>query len=177
MVKTPILVLLTLLAGPALAAEMQLKSPDIREGEPMHLRHVFNGFGCKGENLSPQLQWQHLPAGTQSIAVTLYDPDAPTGSGWWHWLALDLPATLQGLPRGADISKLQGRLIRNDFGGTVYGGACPPAGHGMHRYQFTVWALPVKKLDVGADPSAAVVGYMLNHQALARKTLTATYHQ
>lgn len=164
-------------ALPALAADIVLSSQDIHEGESMHKRHVFNGFGCSGDNMSPHLQWQNLPAGTQSVAITAYDPDAPTGSGWWHWLVIDMPASVAELPRGADISKMAGRLIRNDYGSHVYGGACPPPGHGMHRYQFTLWALPVKQLTVGDNPSAAVVGYLLNQQALGKKTLTATYHQ
>jgi len=161
----------------AQAADLKLLSQDIQEGAPMHKRHEFNGFGCSGENLSPQLSWQNLPKGTKSIAVTAYDPDAPTGSGWWHWLVVDIPADVTELPRKADIAALKGREVRNDYSMTAFGGACPPPGHGMHRYQFTVWALPVEKLQIGADASAAVVGYMLNHQALAKATLTATYHR
>ena len=159
------------------AADLTISSQDIQEGSPLHKRHEFNGFGCSGENLSPQISWQNLPAGTKSIAITAYDPDAPTGSGWWHWLVIDIPATVNGLPRGADISAIKGRAIRNDYSMTAFGGACPPAGHGMHRYQFTVWALPVEKLEIAADASAAVVGYLLNQQALASAKLTATYHR
>lgn len=167
----------TLSAFSTQAAEFKVFSNDIQEGAPMHKRHEFKGFGCSGENLSPQLSWQHLPAGTKSIAVTAYDPDAPTGSGWWHWLVVDIPATVTELPRGVNVASLKARGIRNDYSITEFGGACPPPGHGMHRYQFTVWALPMEKLEVGADPSAAVIGYMLNHQALAKATITATYHQ
>lgn len=159
------------------ANDLKMFSQDIQEGAPMHKRHEFKGFGCTGGNLSPQLSWHNLPKDTKSIAVTAYDPDAPTGSGWWHWLVIDIPANVNGLPRGVDVAALKGRSIRNDYGMTNFGGACPPPGHGMHRYQFTVWALPMEKLQVGADPSAAVVGYMLNQQALAKATLTATFHR
>lgn len=164
-------------AASAQAIELKLLSQDLQEGALMHKRHEFHGFGCAGENLSPQLSWQHLPKGTKSIAVTAYDPDAPTGSGWWHWLVVDIPASVNELPRGVEVTAIKGRSIRNDFGMTAFGGACPPPGHGMHRYQFTVWALPVEKLPLAAEPSAALVGYMLNQQALAKATLTATYNQ
>lgn len=159
------------------AADFKVVSQDIQEGSPMHKRHEFNGFGCSGDNVSPQLAWQNLPKGTKSIAVTAYDPDAPTGSGWWHWLVVDIPAHVTELPRAVDVAAFKARAVRNDYSMTAFGGACPPVGHGMHRYQFTVWALPVDKLEIGVDASAAVVGYMLNHQALAKATITATYHR
>ena len=99
---------------------------------------VFNGFGCTGRNLSPALSWVHPPAGTKSFAVTLFDPDAPTGSGWWHWLVFDLPADVRGLPTGAGTLGMPGLPIgavqsRTDYGIQGYGGPCPPPGHGLHR--------------------------------------------
>ncbi len=159
----------------AVAGSLELTSPDIREGERMAKTFEFKGFGCSGENLSPALRWNKLPEGTQSIAITSYDPDAPTGSGWWHWIATDLPAEISELPRGADIASLGGREFKNDYGNNDFGGACPPPGHGMHRYQFTVWALPETKLEVPDNASPALVGYMLNSMALDSATLTATY--
>lgn len=155
---------------------LQLTSSDIQEGRLMAKKHEFKGFGCDGENLSPALSWTDAPAGTKSFAITAYDPDAPTGSGWWHWLVIDIPSTITSLKQGVAITELPGsRAIRNDYGLLEFGGACPPAGHGMHRYQFTVWALPETKLMVPDNAHAALVGYMLNASALAKKTLTATY--
>ncbi len=154
-----------------------LQSPDIREGHFMAKTFEFNGFGCDGPNVSPALIWEHAPAGTQSFALTVYDPDAPTGSGFWHWLVVDSPATVTTLAQGAGNGALPAgcRSFTNDYGIKEFGGACPPAGHGMHRYQFTVWAVPTPALAVPDDASAAVVGFMLNVNALGKATLTATY--
>jgi Raf kinase inhibitor-like YbhB/YbcL family protein len=163
----------------ALAADFSLSSNDLREGQAMTKQQEFNGFGCDGANQSPQLSWVNAPAGTKSFAITVYDPDAPTGSGWWHWLVVNIPATTttvansassKGLPTGA----LQ---TRTDFGSTGFGGACPPNGHGVHHYHYTVWALKVDKLDLTADASGALVGYYLNANALAKATLMATYER
>lgn len=177
MMKT--LLLTGLLAAALPVSAIELSSPDLREGHFMSKTFEFSGFGCAGANKSPALNWADLPAGTKSIAVTVYDPDAPTGSGWWHWLVADIPATEKGLQHGAGSSggKLPAgtRSFMNDFGTRDFGGACPPVGHGMHRYQFTVWALPVEKLQVPDNANAAVIGYTLNASALAKKTLTATY--
>ena len=122
---------------------------------------VFNGFGCSGDNLSPQLSWNNAPKGTKSFAITAYDPDAPTGSGWWHWVALDIAADQHNVARGA-AKQLKGvRELNNDYGFSGFGGACPPQGHGMHRYQFTVWALPFEKMEIPQGASNALVGFML----------------
>ncbi|MBU1620862.1 MAG: YbhB/YbcL family Raf kinase inhibitor-like protein [Gammaproteobacteria bacterium] len=155
----------------------QLTSPDISEGHFMAKIFEFNGFGCDGPNLSPALNWQNAPAGTQSFAITVFDPDAPTGSGFWHWLVLDIPATVTSLAQGAGNGQLPkgSRSFNNDYGIKEFGGACPPEGHGMHRYQFTVWALPETTLAVPDGASAAVVGFMLNATAIGKATLTATY--
>lgn len=155
----------------------QLTSSDIREGHFMAKTFEFNGFGCDGPNLSPALHWQNAPAGTQSYAITVFDPDAPTGSGFWHWLVLDIPASVTSLAQGAGNGQLPAgsRSFNNDYGIKEFGGACPPQGHGMHRYQFTVWALPESTLAVSDGASAAVVGFMLNATALGKATLTATY--
>jgi len=173
------MLLSVLLATTLPLSALDLTSSDLREGHFMTKMFEFNGFGCSGANKSPALDWANLPSGTKSIAVTAYDPDAPTGSGWWHWLVADIPATEKGLLQGAGSvgGKLPAgsRSFINDFGIRDFGGACPPAGHGMHRYQFTVWALPVEKLQVPDNANAAVLGYTLNASALAKKTLTATY--
>ena len=152
---------------------LELSSTDIHEGQRMSNTFAFAGMGCDGGNLSPQLSWENAPIGTKSFAITAFDPDAPTGSGWWHWTVLNLPVTTMHLDRGAKISN--GLETRTDFGKPGFGGACPPAGDGMHRYQFTVWALPQEKIDLPADINPAVVGFTLNSMALDKAVLTATF--
>ena len=127
----------------------------------------FQGFGCTGNNWSPALQWQGVPEGTQSLAVTVFDPDAPTGSGWWHWTVVNLPATTTGLPMQGPLpdGAVQGR---NDYGQPAFGGACPPQGDAPHRYEITVWALKVPSLPITAESSGALVGYMLRQNTLAK---------
>ncbi len=171
---------IALLGALSVAAQaVEISSPDIKEGHFMAKTFEFAGFGCAGSNKSPALQWRDLPAGTKSVAITAYDPDAPTEAGWWHWLVVDIPVATTALAQGAGSEGGQlpagSRSFINDFGVKHFGGACPPVGHGMHRYQFTVWALPDAKLDVPDNANPALVGYMLNGKALAKKTLTATY--
>lgn len=168
--------LLTLMAAVSFGASaMTLNSSDIQEGSRMAETFAFSGMGCNGKNQSPQLTWRDAPAGTRSFAITAHDPDAPTGSGWWHWVAVDIPATQHALARGASGHIKGAREMRNDYGFVGYGGACPPKGEGMHRYEFTVWALPTEKLELPENASNALVGFMLNSSALGKATLTATY--
>ncbi|HZR47239.1 MAG TPA: kinase inhibitor [Candidatus Manganitrophaceae bacterium] len=159
------------------AAEFRLFSNDIKEGhidEPQ----VLNTFGCKGENISPRLAWEGAPPGTKSFVVTMYDPDAPTGSGWWHWVVVDIPASAKELPRGSGSGKAElpkGALqTRTDFGKPGYGGPCPPPGN-PHHYIFTIHALKVDRLEVDPEASAAMVGFMTNSNSLGKATFTATY--
>ena len=166
-----LLVLLTLASFSSQAFEVSSK--DIHEGQLMNSEFTFSGMGCTGANISPQLSWKDAPEGTKSFAITVFDPDAPTGSGWWHWLALNIPANVSSVAQGSPMKDVL--QTKNDFGTMSYGGACPPAGDGMHRYQYTVWALPQEKIDLPADISPAVVGYTLNSMALDKAVLTATY--
>jgi len=167
-------------AGLAQAAGFTLSSPTIKPGSTLTQAQVFNGFGCSGQNISPALKWSGAPAGTKSFAVTLYDPDAPTGSGWWHWLVINLPADSTGLAEGAGAT--DGKALpagarhgRTDFGAAGFGGACPPEGAKPHRYIFTVFALKTDKIDVPADATAALIGFMLNANKLATASFTAKY--
>lgn len=153
--------------------EMRLTSLSIEEGNRMPAVYSY-----PGGNRSPELSWQDPPEGTRSFAVTCFDPDAPTGSGWWHWCVVNLPETVRSLPEGvspADIEALGAITLRNDYGEAEYGGAAPPAGDGMHRYVFTVWALPVEKLDLTEKNNCPTAGFVLHAQALATAKLTATY--
>lgn len=156
----------------------QLTSTDLKDGGRMPEAQAYNGFGRHGSNISPQLSWTGAPVGTKSFVITLYDPDAPTGSGWWHWVVVNIPASVHELARGAGsgLAKLpEGALeTRTDFGHPGYGGAAPPAGE-THRYIFTVYALKTDTLDVGADTSAAMIGFLVHDNLLAKATLTVRY--
>jgi len=146
---------------------------------------VLNGFGCAGQNLSPALEWSDPPAGTRSYAVTLYDPDAPTGSGWWHWVAFNQPTDVVALPEGAGapsagLMPAPAVQSRTDFGAPGYGGPCPPAGASPHRYVFTVFALGIERLPLDRTASGAMVGFLLRQNALASASLTirhGRYHR
>lgn len=165
------------LSAPALADKFALSSPDLNAGQRMADAFVFKGFGCEGGNQSPALRWSAPPANTRSFAITVYDPDAPTGSGWWHWQVVNLPASVRELPRNASADGLPAGAVqtRTDFGKPGYGGACPPPGHGKHRYQFTVWALDVASLPLDGEASGALTGYMLRQHALGQAQLTVHY--
>ena len=155
------------------AGDFTLKSQQLKDGGTMAEAHVLNGFGCAGKNISPELSWQNPPAGTKSFAVTVYDPDAPTGSGWWHWVIFNIHTTVRKLSANSgndDFAAAPKGSIQSmtDFGKSGYGGACPPKGHGPHRYIFTVFALDVESLALDATATAAMVGYYLNQHALAK---------
>jgi Raf kinase inhibitor-like YbhB/YbcL family protein len=164
------------------AQSLTLSSPDISEGGTIAREQVFKGFGCTGSNMSPALSWSGAPSATKSFAVSIYDPDAPTGSGWWHWVVYNIPATTTSLPKDAgNISKdlmPKGAIqSRTDFGSAGYGGPCPPPGDKPHRYQITVFAVDVDKLPDAQDDnaSAALVGFDLHFHTLAKATLTGLY--
>ncbi|CTQ53169.1 putative kinase inhibitor [Roseibium album] len=173
---------LLIASNTALSEEVQpgftLSSPDISEGQTLASDFVFKGFGCEGANVSPALKWEGAPAGTESFAVTVYDPDAPTGSGWWHWFAFNIPSGVTELPKNTVAGKglPKGTLeLANDYGATGFGGACPPPGE-VHRYKFTVNALSTV-LELDENVSNALAGYMVNANSIASSTITAVYHR
>lgn len=175
-------IMLAALAFPAasMAAEFSLVSPTIKDHSTIGNEHVFNGFGCTGQNISPALQWEHAPKDTKSFALTVYDPDAPTGSGWWHWVIFNIPSTVTSLSAGA--GKPEGAAVpqgsiqsMTDFGQAGYGGPCPPPGDKPHRYIFTLYALKVDQLSLKPEASGAMVGYYLKQHALAKASFTAMY--
>lgn len=157
---------------------MRVYSQDFNDGDKMPEKHVFNGMGYQGENVSPHLAWEDAPQGTKSFVVTCYDPDAPTGSGWWHWVVANIPASTTSLPQGAGsgvVSLPAGAIqTRTDFGQAGYGGAAPPKGE-SHRYIFSVHALDVDKLEVDEGASGAMVGFNVHFHALASASITVMY--
>lgn len=162
------------------SAGFTLKSDDIAANATLGNAQVFNGFGCSGGNVSPQLSWSGAPAGTQSYALTVYDPDAPTGSGWWHWVVVNIPANVTGLAIGGarafgKAMPAGSQQIRTDFGAPGFGGACPPVGDKPHRYIFTLFALKTPRLEVSGDATAALAGFMINANVLAKTGFTAYY--
>ena len=173
-------VALTSLSTLASASGFTLSSPEIKANSTIPKRFEFNGFGCSGENKSPALKWSGAPKDTKSFAVTVYDPDAPTGSGWWHWVVIDIPSNVTELPAGTGVTNSstlpKGAVqIRDDYGVAAWGGVCPPQGDKPHRYIFTVYALKADKLDVPPDASAALTGFMIHANTLDKASFTAKY--
>jgi Raf kinase inhibitor-like YbhB/YbcL family protein len=171
-----------LLAGAASAgaAQLSITSPDIKPGARIADEQVANGFGCSGKNISPALNWSGAPKGTKSFAVSVYDPDAPTGSGFWHWSVFNIPADATSLPKNAGDPKAglapAGAVqVHNDSGSQGYFGPCPPEGDKPHHYRFQIFALDVDKLDAGENASPAVVGSNLQHHILAKATLIGLF--
>ena len=173
-------ILLLVASLPVFADSFTLLSNDIKQGEFMDKKQEFNGFGCSGEDLSPHLHWSNPPHGTKSFAITAYDPDAPTGSGWWHWQIVNIPATTKELMTNAGSAKdnlvpVGSVQIANDYGIRGFGGACPPKGHGVHHYRFTVHALSVEKLELPENASGALVGYMINANTIESSSIESLY--
>ena len=160
-------------------AGFTLSSPDIKANGMIPASFEFNGFGCAGDNQSPALKWSGAPKDAKAFAVTAYDPDAPTGSGWWHWMVINIPADVTelaanagavgsaNLPAGASQARI-------DYGMAGWGGVCPPQGDKPHRYIFTVHALK-DKLEVPADATAALTGFMIHGSSLGKASFTARY--
>jgi Raf kinase inhibitor-like YbhB/YbcL family protein len=157
-----------------------LSSNTITDGQKLGNDQVSGIMGAGGNDVSPHLTWSGFPEETRSFAVTMYDPDAPTASGFWHWAVANLPATVTELPEGAgDGSSLPGDalILRNDVGVKRFVGAAPPPGHGPHRYIIAVHAVGVEKLDLPEDATPAYLGFNLFHQAIARALIHGTYEQ
>jgi hypothetical protein len=177
----PLAVVVVVAAAQAQAFE--LTSPDFDNGDTLAEDFVFDGFGCTGGNVSPALAWSGAPEGTESFALMVHDPDAPTGgAGFWQWIVLDIPATAQELPQGAGAAGEENmpagaRMLANDYGIAGWGGPCPPEGHGPHRYDFTLYALPTAELEVPEGASKAVTGFIVNANAIATATLQGIYER
>ena len=181
MLKTAFLFGVAMLASTA-AGAFEITSSDVAPGAKIADEQVFSGFGCKGGNISPELKWSGAPSGTKSFALMLYDPDAPTGSGFWHWVMFDIPPDVSELPKGAGDLKAGtapkgATQSRTDFGVPGYGGPCPPKGDPAHHYHIMLFAVDTPKLGPDADTSAAVVGFNLHFHTLAKTELVGLYGQ
>ncbi|MCW2244846.1 Raf kinase inhibitor-like YbhB/YbcL family protein [Azospirillum fermentarium] len=169
--------LLLAAAAPAWAGDFTLRSDTIADGAALTKRQEAAVFGCSGQGLSPHLAWSGAPEGTKSFVVSVYDPDAPTGSGFWHWGVINIPASATSLPEGAGNGGVlpPGSVqTRNDAGANGFLGPCPPPGP-AHRYVFTVHALKTDRLELDAQASGALVGFMVHMNTLGKASLTATY--
>lgn len=179
----PIMMIILLFASicSAHASEFTLTSPQFKHNSTLPEEQVYAGFGCSGGNISPELNWQNAPKGTKSFAVSVYDPAAPTGSGWWHWMVFNIPADTQKLTKGISASgqNLPANAVqaRTDYGESAYGGACPPEGDKAHPYIFTVYALNTEHIPLDSKAPPAMVGYMINSHLLAKASITAYYQR
>lgn len=180
LVKNLFVSLMLLFSTNIMAEGFFLSSSDV-QGQ-LAINQVYNGFGCTGKNISPQLSWKNAPAETKSFAITAYDPDAPTGSGWWHWLVFNIDKTVDhlnsgasGITEGAKAMPAGAVESVTSYGAKGFGGACPPVGDKPHRYIFTVYALDVEKLDIDPQARAELIGYNLNAHAIAKASIMAYY--
>ena len=158
---------------------MKIRSTEVEADSIIPSKHVFNDMGCSGANISPALEWSGAPAGTKSFAITVYDPDAPSGSGWWHWMMYDIPSSVTSLSSGAGNKggalPSGARQGMTDSGVRGWEGPCPPPGDDPHRYVFTVFALSVEKLEVRENATSAMIGFNLNANMLAKASFTAIF--
>jgi Raf kinase inhibitor-like YbhB/YbcL family protein len=171
---------LSAVAAPALAAEFVLASTEVKSGSPMGIAQAYTA--CKGQNISPALSWSGEPPGTQSFALTIYDPDARAGAGWWHWTVFNIPATVHALAAGAGTQGSRGLPAgavqgRNDFGVSQYSGPCPPIGDHAHHYEITVYAIKVARLPLNNTASGTAVSSVLGSNILATAKIVGRYER
>lgn len=171
------------LATSACSGDFALHSPEFVDHGTLDSRHVFNDFGCTGQNRSPALEWDAPPPGTKSFALMVHDPDAPTGgSGWWHWVVVDIPPEARSLPAAIGSGERAqlpagARQLRNDLGVPAWGGPCPPVGAQAHRYVFRLYALKLPRLELPEQASSALAGYLINLNSIGSATLTGLYQR
>jgi len=145
-------------------------------------KYIYDRFHCGGQNISPELHWKNAPTDTKSFAITLFDPDAPTGQGWWHWLIFNIPADTFHIPTGAgsiDTGLLPAGAVQsiNDYGNIGYGGPCPPKGHGPHHYIFTIYALDTATLNLPPDTAPKIVYQYIQKHSIAHTSFTSIYER
>jgi len=172
---------LTLISFNSFASHFTLVSSDLVSGKQMNVTQVFNQNGCDGKNISPQLSWENIPIGTNSFAITMYDPDASSGKGWWHWIVFNIPISVTHLDEDAgnsQLAKLPVNAIqsKNSFNTAGYGGPCPPLGDKPHRYIVTVYALK-NTLPLNSTSSAALVNASIQKNTIESAAIIAMYHR
>ena len=178
MLKKILIILIFLISMGVIMANSSftLTSETIKNNQTLPNEQVLNSFGCTGENISPDLSWQGAPESTKSYALLVHDPDAPRPTGWWHWLVVNIPTTKTEFKKGEKLAPPMLETV-TDFKNTGYGGACPPKGHGVHHYNFTIYALDTEKLDVSVDTDPNEVEKIVKSHALASSTITALYQR
>jgi Raf kinase inhibitor-like YbhB/YbcL family protein len=182
MQKSILITILFLLFSLSLFAQKTFTLESKTLGGNATTQEEFNGFGCTGENVSPQLSWSNAPEGTKSFAITMYDPDAPTGSGWWHWVVFDIPHDINELVENAgniEAGFMSEKAIQSttNYGVSGYGGPCPPEDHGIHQYVITVHALKVDKLGLDENTNPAIVGYYIWSNTIAKASIVTYYER
>jgi len=165
----------TLEAPSTAPISIDLESSAFTDGGTIPKKHAFDGFGCTGQNVSPPLAWTGAPEGTKSYALVVHDPDAPTGVGFFHWVAFDIPADTAALAGGASAAEFPGVQGHTDYGANAWGGPCPPPGDDPHRYLFTLYAVDTETLGLGPETTGALLRFVLGQHALARGRLVGTY--
>jgi Raf kinase inhibitor-like YbhB/YbcL family protein len=170
----PYLLSMLFALGIAHAGNFTLMSDDL--SNQLNLKQVLDRFGCKGENISPELRWTNVPVGTKSFAITMYDLDA--SNGWWHWIVYNIPATATSVSRNASaLGTLPKGSVESatSFGAAGFGGACPPRGDNDHRYVFTIYAIDIEALDLGNDASPAIVQHHIDAHTIQKSSITSYY--
>lgn len=165
-----------MLTSASLADGFTLTAPSM-SGQ-ISVAQEFDAFGCNGQNISPQLTWKNAPKGTKSFAITIYDPDAPTGSGWWHWLVFNIPKEQTHIAQNASAkAHLPKGSIESitDYAQYGFGGACPPKGDKAHTYITTVYALDIEHIELKKEANPALVGYMINAHTIKKSSVVAYY--
>ena len=155
---------------------MRLFSPDFKDGDFLKNKHSLSmdyGFGCSGKNIRPHLKWEKSSVKVEEFAITIFDPDAPTQSGFWHWILVNISKGYSETSIACTSNSLQ---IQNDFGSYGYGGPCPPKGDKPHRYFFTVYGLK-DKIEAHADTPAAQIGFQLHFKTIKKASLLALFNQ
>jgi Raf kinase inhibitor-like YbhB/YbcL family protein len=153
-----------------------LSSNTIKEGEFLSDEQILNGYGCTGGNVAPDLQWSGAPDGTKSYTLIMHDPDAPMEGGWYHWVVTNIPAAKTALAKGENVAA-PATLGKTSFDKPGYGGACPPVGHGKHRYIFTVYALDVAEIDANANTAPNELEKLIAPHTLAKASITAYFER
>lgn len=149
-------------------------------GGQLTKKQEFQGFGCSGDNMSPSLSWKGAPKATKSFAITMYDPDAPTGSGWWHWIVYDIPKNVNSISSNASKLKTLPQGAKEgitDYQTASFGGACPPKGDKAHQYIITIYALDIAKLSISSDANPALLGYMINAHTISKSSIISYYQR